>query len=68
MGSLTILLMNKLNVMSADKINTATHQSINKNIIKLFYRNQMHHNYELDENILKTLIKRRIFPTDPDKK
>ena len=28
--------------------------------IKLFYRNQMHYNYKLDENILKTLIKRNI--------
>ena len=36
--------------------------------IKLFYRNQMHYNYELDENILKTLIQRNILPTEPNKK
>ena len=28
----------------------------------------MHYNYKLDENILKTLIKRNILPTDPNKK
>ena len=28
----------------------------------------MIYNYKLDENILKTLIKRNILPTDPDKK
>ena len=37
-------------------------------VIKLFYRNQMHYNYKLDENILKTLIQRNILPTDPNKK
>ena len=31
-------------------------------------RNQMHYNNELDENILKTLIKRNILPTNPDKR
>ena len=37
--------------------------------IKLFfYRNQMHYNYKLDEKILKTLIHRNIFHTDPNKK
>ena len=33
-----------------------------------FYRNQMLNNYELDENILKTLIKRNVFPPDSNKK
>ena len=33
-----------------------------------FYCNQMHYNYELNENILKTLIQRNILPTDPNKK
>ena len=28
----------------------------------------MHYNCKLDRNILKTLIKRNIFPTDPNKK
>ena len=28
----------------------------------------MHYNYELDKNILKTLIKRNILPTEPNKK
>ena len=39
MDSLTILLMNKLNVqleMSANKINTATLQPINKNVLNFF--------------------------------
>ena len=36
--------------------------------IKLFYRNQMHYNHELDENISKTLIQINILPTDPNKK
>ena len=36
--------------------------------IKLFYRDHMHYNYKLDENILKTLIQRNILPTDPNKK
>ena len=30
--------------------------------IKLFYRNQMYHNYKSDEKILKTLIHRNILP------
>ena len=53
--------------MSANKINTATLQPKQK-FIKLLYCNQMPYNYELDENILKTLIKRNILPTDPNKK
>ena len=28
----------------------------------------MHYNYKLDENILKTMIKRNILPTDPNEK
>ena len=36
--------------------------------IKLFYRNQMHYNYKSDEKILKILIPRNIFLTDPNKK
>ena len=27
----------------------------------------MHYNYEFDENILKTLIRRNILPTNPNK-
>ena len=27
----------------------------------------MHYSYKLDKNILKTLIKRNILPTDPNK-
>ena len=42
--------------------NTPTNK---QKIIKLFYRSLMHYNYKLDENILKTLIKRNILPTDP---
>ena len=71
MGSLNILSMNKLNIqleMSANKIDTATLQPINKDIIILFHRNQMHYNYKLDENILKTLIKRNILSTDLNRK
>ena len=44
--------------MSPNKINTATLQPINKH----FYRTQLHNNYKLDEDILKTLIKRDILP------
>ena len=51
--------------MSANKINTAT---IQPTLIKLFYRKQMHYNYKLHENILKTFIKRNILSTDPNKK
>ena len=36
--------------------------------IKHFYLNQMHYNDKSDEKILKTLIHRNIFPTDPNKK
>ena len=35
--------------------------------IKPFYSNQMHYNYKLDENILKTFIQRNILPTNPNK-
>ena len=35
---------------------------------KIFYRYQIHYNYKLNENILKTFIKRIILPTDPNKK
>ena len=31
------------------------------------YRNQMHYNYKLDENIFKMLIKINILPTEPNK-
>ena len=33
----------------------------------IFYRNQMHYNYKLDENISKTLVQRNILHTDPNK-
>ena len=39
-----------------------------QSFIKHFYHNQMHYNYELDENILKTLIQRNILPTDLNEK
>ena len=54
MSSLSIFLMDKLNVeleMSANKINHVTLQPINKNLSNFFYRNQMHYNYKLNENI-----------------
>ena len=35
--------------------------------IKLFPANQIHYNYELDQNILKTVIHRNILPTEPKK-
>ena len=35
--------------------------------IKHFYCNQMHYNYKLCENILKTLIKRNILSAEPKK-
>ena len=37
-------------------------------IKKFFYRNQMHYNYNLDENIFRMLIQQNIHPTDPNKK
>ena len=67
MGSLTILLMNKLNTqlkMLANKINTATLHP-KTSIIKLFYHNQKHD--KLNENILKMLIQKHLLPTDPNK-
>ena len=36
--------------------------------IKHCYHNQMHYNYKLDENILKTLIQRNVLSIDPNKK
>ena len=57
----TIRNVNKQNKHS----NTPTNK---KTFIKLFYRNQMHFNYKLDENILETLIKRNILSTVPNKK
>ena len=45
-----------------------TTPSSQQTYIKLFYRNQMHYNYKLDEKILKTLIHRNILPIDPNKK
>ena len=45
-----------------------TTPSSQKTYIKHFYRNQMHYNYKSNEKILKTLIHRNIFPTDPNKK
>ena len=35
---------------------------------KVHHINQIHYNYKLDENILKTLIQKNILPTDPNKK
>ena len=49
--------------MLAHKINAVTFHPVNK---LFFYRNQMHYNYKLDKNILKTLILRNILPTDPN--
>ena len=69
-GSLNILLMYKLNELLkilANKINTLTLHSVNKNVSNFIYRNEMHYNYKLYENILETLIQRNIFPTDPKK-
>ena len=45
-----------------------TTPSSQQTYIKLFYRNQMHYNYKSNEKILKTLIHKNIFPTDPNKK
>ena len=39
--------------MLTNKINTPPSKQA---FMKLFYRNQTHYNYKLDENILKTLI------------
>ena len=52
--------------MLTNKINTVPHHQVNKHLSKIFYRNQMHNNYKLDENILKTLTQRNIFLTDPN--
>ena len=39
-----------------------------KQSINLHYKNQFHSNYELDEHILKNLIRKNVFPTDLPKK
>ena len=54
--------------MLANKINMVTLHPVNKPLSNFFYRNQMHYNYKLDENILKTLIQRNILPTEPNEK
>ena len=54
--------------MLANKINTVTLPPINKHLSNFFYRNQMHYNQKLNENILETLIQRNILPSDPNKK
>ena len=65
MGSLSIL----CTIKNVSQQNKHCHIPPNKQaFIKIFYSNQMHYNYELDENILKTLIQRNILPTDPNKK
>ena len=53
--------------MLANKINTVLLHPVNKGLSNFFYRNKIHYNYKLDENILKTLIQRNILPTDPNK-
>ena len=70
MDSLTLLLMNKFDALLeilANKRDTAKLQSINEKLLN-FYCNQMHYNYKLDKNISKTLIKRIIPISDPNKK
>ena len=37
-------------------------------IYPTFYQNQMLYTYKVDENMLKTLIKRNMLPIDPNKK
>ena len=54
--------------MLANKINTVPLHPVNKHLSNFFYCNQMHYNYKLDENILKTLIQGNILHTDPNKK
>ena len=54
--------------MLANKLNTVILHPVNKQLSNFFYRNQMHYNNKLSENILKTLIQRIILPTDPNKK
>ena len=53
--------------MSTNKIKTVTLHSVNKHLSKIF-RNQMHYNYKLDEDIFKKLIQRITLPTEPNKK
>ena len=43
-----------------------TTPSSQQTYIKLFYRNQMHNNYKLDEKNIKTLIHRSILSTNPN--
>ena len=56
--------------MLANKLNSVTLNLVNKHLWKLFffYRDQIHNLYKLDDNILKTLIQRNIFPTDANKR
>ena len=44
--------------------NTLNH----KQSINLYYKNQFHSNYKIDEHILKNLIQKNVLPTDPTKK
>ena len=63
MGFQTILLIPKLN-NSLINLNNLNH----KQSINLYYKKQFHNNYKIDEQILKSLIHKDVFPTDPTKK
>ena len=54
--------------MFVNKLNTITLHPANKHLSNFFWRNQIHYNYKLDENVLKTLIPIKILLTDPKKK
>ena len=60
--------MNKLKSNNVSQQNKHCNiQTDKQKFTKLFYCYQMLYNYKVDENILKTLIKRNILPTDLNK-
>ena len=65
MGFLTTLLMNKLNVwlkMLTNKNKHCTNPPSQQTFINLFYCNQMHYNYKLDEKYQKHWFKETYSP------
>ena len=70
MSSLTIFLMNKLNVwfLNVNLQNEHCNTSPNKQAFIKLFRKQIYYNYKWDESILKTWIQRNVLPTYPNKR
>ena len=67
MGFLTTLLISKLNILFIKQHNIDNILN-HKQSMNLYYKNQFHSNYKIDEHILKKLIQKNVLLTDPTKK